>query len=845
MPKEQLLINDFSGGLNTYQVDRDLKQNELASCQNFTFQKKSSLVTRGAFVTHGDIGSTHAATISGGYGLFSFESDYSPVAYEAVDTSQSTNIIFENSTGSGAGFSADASVGTFVASGSGVSSAHSNSGLKDTIESNIVPGNQIVVKGTAKNNGIYTVLGVADSATGDTWPPAESNLIEISIPESGKKFADETIAANVTTHGTISIKTHSLGESIIVLSDVSNGNLDVYSKSADAFETAAIITKQTSYSAASISPEYGFYAVDNVLRVSDGKDIPELQRIIWYGYVNRHHFRGIQYSNVDINASKSLYKGWYEQNNKLSPPTAGRTDTSNTYPTADNGFSIDYDSTNANDNSTWSTETWKIALSFIYDGNQESLLYVPTSSNTFTTVEGNDLRLRVMAQISSGYGARISGGHMYFKASDSDEDPWVLLCDIDLVDGVSGALYADKIGWTAASATTLYSDITALRPNLDTFETINGYSPDVSANSLGQYGEGWKTSVIANRHAFIANVKVKNDYDDNITAYGDRIMYSLPNKFDTFPSFNFIDVVKGDAEAYIKLESFADRLIALKHNSCQIINISSPSATNWFLEENIKNNGVSHPAAVFRCSKGILWANKRGFYLYNGSKIINLIDNKIDQSDWSSFITNYSIVGYDANSDMAIIIRDAETSGATQGDAYIFDFKTNAWSFHTDLLTASADNYTNFVTDYNGDLVIGVQNSSNIDIKKFSHTTTAAIAADSVSLVTKDFDFGSTALKKKIYAVTVTYKSDAAQTTPISIKKDGSGSYAAMTGNFIDTGSAWKRLRATITPFTCQSLAIRIRNETNTTVSDDYGLQIGDISIEYRTLRSASITTDT
>ena len=63
-------------------------------------------------------------------------------------------------------------------------------------------------------------------------------------------------------------------------------------------------------------------------------------------------------------------------------------------------------------------------------------------------------------------------------------------------------------------------------------------------------------------------------------------MYSMPNKFDTFPSYNYIDVVKGDAENYVKLEEFADRLLAFKQKSVQVINISSPSDTNWFLEEN-------------------------------------------------------------------------------------------------------------------------------------------------------------------------------------------------------------------------------------------------------------------
>ena len=215
---------------------------------------------------------------------------------------------------------------------------------------------------------------------------------------------------------------------------------------------------------------------------------------------------------------------------------------------------------------------------------------------------------------------------------------------------------------------------------------------------------------------------------------------------------NYIDVVKGDAESYLKLEAFSDRLIAFKHHSVQIINVSSPSDSGWFLEEDIKNNGVSHPAAVFRASKGILWANEDGLFIYTGSGIVNLIDRKIRDSDWSSFITDYSIVGYDSHSDSALVIRDCENSGATQGDAYLYDFRNRAWSFHPDLLTASAGKYTNFITDYNGDLVIGRKSSTDIITEKFSYDTLGDHPANTVLLATKDIDFGYPSLKKKIYS---------------------------------------------------------------------------------------------
>ena len=98
-----------------------------------------------------------------GYGLFSFETDYSPISYEAVDASQSTNIYFDN--GNGDGDSGGTIVGTISDADHVIVSSDSNSGLLDTIDTSIVPGNQIKISGTVKNNGIYTVRAVGDSVS--------------------------------------------------------------------------------------------------------------------------------------------------------------------------------------------------------------------------------------------------------------------------------------------------------------------------------------------------------------------------------------------------------------------------------------------------------------------------------------------------------------------------------------------------------------------------------------------------------------------------------------------------------------------------------------------------------
>ena len=229
----------------------------------------------------------------------------------------------------------------------------------------------------------------------------------------------------------------------------------------------------------------------------------------------------------------------------------------------------------------------------------------------------------------------------------------------------------------------------------------------------------------------MANVRIVPPGSDQPATYGDRIMYSMPNRFDTFPATNYIDVVRGDNEVYIQLMEYADRILAFKQKSVQIINVSSASDTGWFLEENVKHNGLAHPAAVFRTDFGICWVNENGCYLYDGGRIRNLIEGKIledgtasgDCPSWSTFITDGSIVGYEKKRKQIIVMKDCfGTVSTDSASAYIYDFKFKSWVYGIDLFTdgnaSHKYQYSNFDIDYNGDLALHL------------HSPARALAAD-------------------------------------------------------------------------------------------------------------------
>tara|TARA_R110002020_G_scaffold134833_2_gene301115 strand:+ start:506 stop:937 length:432 start_codon:yes stop_codon:yes gene_type:complete len=95
MPKQKLIIRDFSGGMNTKRDSRDIAENESSYMNNFSVDAIGKLKTAGGLYSHikSNDGSTNLTeyisgtnvnivlssdtTINaGGYGVFYFESDY-------------------------------------------------------------------------------------------------------------------------------------------------------------------------------------------------------------------------------------------------------------------------------------------------------------------------------------------------------------------------------------------------------------------------------------------------------------------------------------------------------------------------------------------------------------------------------------------------------------------------------------------------------------------------------------------------------------------------------------------------------------------------------------------------
>ena len=639
--------------------------------------------------------------------------------------------------------------------------------------------------------------------------------------------------------------------------------------------------------------EMNFYSADGVLRSGDAttSDCHASSRPQWTGYIQRNTFDNIDSGNGPTNSDIDGDGTWVTTTTTLSPPTILLVGDKLTHTEIDNdldreenyqngagtrlngnGFNL-LKSSEYRSQGTWQSGDYKIASSFIYDNNQESLLYVPTSNNVFT-ISNDNIAFNGFVYVhgedtgANAYSPRITGGRIYYKSDStgSASTPWKLLMHINMVhDGVLTVSpdtafvtqeASDYSEWTPTPAGG--DDITEggyiyyvhFGPLLDTYESLNGFSPGLKSISFDANGQGWVDSVVANRRVFLA-APTHTNMDGDAHKNHDRILYSEVGKFDTFPNINYLDIGIDDGESFTAVDSFADRILAFKQRTLYIINVASGSDTNWYLESQHSGYGVHGTPATVRTPLGIAFVNTSGCFVFDGSKITDLtkkltkLGTSADLDDWVTFITNNGSsytpsIGWSNKNQQLIVMSSVTAGGSYSGNAFIYDFNTGSWTFHLDFFT-DGDTYTNFInygTGASEDIIVGQVTSSALDLKKYVPASGSVVA----ELQTKDIDFGDPSILKKVYAVYMTYKSSVDQLTPLKFSLDGKASFSdfATASNVapagddsgdLDAQASWDVAKFTADSVqTCQSIQFKLNPP------DAGTFEINDISVEYRPL---------
>ena len=392
----------------------------------------------------------------------------------------------------------------------------------------------------------------------------------------------------------------------------------------------------------------------------------------------------------------------------------------------------------------------------------------------------------------------VGGGTFAAQTAGSTGVNWLRIADVDMIKGVwsqycqgtfafeKNPIYAigdtaDTNGGADTSATSAHkfvtmglpvSDLTAAPSNdaaggiflaelpSESYYSLNGYKPDSLIDVK------YKTATVLNRSTYIGNI-----YDvTNSQTYGDRIMKTPQGKYDTFSTNFFTDVVPGDGDSIIKLESFGDRLFVFKERTLYIVNVSQGDE---FIEGEYQGMGIDKRRHAIKSEFGIIWINQNGVFHFDGSKINNLSDALI-KSDWEAFFSTDASIGYDLKSKHLIIDCDIDNGttdftfnafGLSSGDsndghALVYDFKIKAWTFLNGYF-ATGENRSNMVISSKDQKLMWYQQSETEAVKTYNDTS----AAQTIAIHTKDFDFGNPAVRKKIYKVYVSYKGDASAVT--------------------------------------------------------------------------------
>ena len=626
---------------------------------------------------------------------------------------------------------------------------------------------------------------------------------------------------------------------LLAVADVATSEIDVIEDPFDTISNRDVTTYVTDGEGGTApidlgstgSGEYIYYYVDGALRVADANG-GGANTVTWFGHVDR--LGTIPGGAIDL---------WVEIDNNLAAPGGSGCSVEQTgsvrHATDGQGFDVDVTVETTDDDGLWEATTYEFAESFVYAGDQESLL---TEYSGTVDLSTNNYFTNVLVGMVNAGGTltdRVKGGRIYIRKKDST-DLWTLFLDIDLERGIRKDMGDTFIAWANPSSNN-WNNTAAIEikgPSIDTYESINGFSPDVGHLSFGEdAGLFYKDATVCNMRTFVAHV---NYYVPTGSAekklMPDRILYTPIGKYDTFPPNQFIDIGINDGEDFTVLESFGTKILAFKQSTLYIIDVTSPNDTEWFLESTHNGLGVDKPSAVVKTEFGICWVRKTGIYAWSPSQGVVELSAKLDKNAAPMTGLTNPVVGYYPPDAHLVVI--ANCGAASNG--LIYDFTTK--SFSELGLGVGADRYTGgAITNLqnNQDNCIWLEGNS---VKIYSPTQ----GASSFLFETKDFDFGNPGLLKRPKKIIFSYTTEASGVeVRTSVYKDGDTTATVLAEDDTWTTAARGGVKVIDASSlgTVTSMKIKVdAYDTSGTATTDGNYRINDITVVYRTTRQSPST---
>ena len=165
------------------------------------------------------------------------------------------------------------------------------------------------------------------------------------------------------------------------------------------------------------------------------------------------------------------------------------------------------------------------------------------------------------------------------------------------------------------------------------------------------------------------------------------------------------------------------------------------------------------------------------------------------------------------------------------GEIFLYDLVTQSWVHSSSSTFLDDQDLTNFVTDWNGDLIHAEEDAGTI--LKWDDSADPSAAVD---IKTKDIDFGNPGQVKRIYKFYVTHRGSASNIqTAYSINGNAGTFIETISGTELplsDPTTDWitTEIVPTAAPIECKSIRFRLFSDQTTPAN----FEINDITIVYR-----------
>lgn len=593
--------------------------------------------------------------------------------------------------------------------------------------------------------------------------------------------------------------------------------------------------------------EVDFTFIDDVLRYFDPTFSGSTNRPKSWRYIYRRKFRNATGTYRD--------EEWYEHDNDLSAPTSvkaviERASIANNANGTDN-IAFELQSNSEQIEPEWKEE-WELAVSNVFDGNQESLLTIAdttidlTDESTYQSLS----KVRITFAIN-GTGAELEGlldkrlTHKKVYMRKHGTDTWYLqgVYNMDRGGRVPAGDLADAWtydasvgGYYYAGNTTDYLDVP-----LDAFnyKLETGHEPDIVSVDITGNDTGYRTAAICNRKKYVGYTRRKT-IDNQIITEKDAIYPSDEGKYDRFRAD--LKIVTSPGEV-VRLVAFGEKLLEYKSDSMTVINCGGKEYPESFHPQ----MGVERTEGACETSYGVVFCNRHGVFMYTNEGIVNLLETNrgnvlhrlISEAEWTSFYTVSCMPAYLPMERKLILMRVTENS--TNKSVYVYDFINQSWTFSDrGLDSGSNTKVSKMMIDRNG-VLAWVDGDTTATLRYWN---SSPIASDAWKIITKDYDLGTLGTLDYVYYFFITYKNlDAIQLNNIlKISLDGANSFknttignhaesASLTGSFLASKTDWDRAVFTLDkPVLVETIQLWILTGSSVRLS------INDITIWHRAL---------